>query len=193
MREDLANTQAMSLQSEKFLSQVAPRKTAGQPHDALKRELAVEILQRFSQLRFVAYGTSMLPTIYPGDCLNVESFGSAVPCCGDIVLCRRGGEFCVHRLVGISRERTYTRYILRGDALLEDDPAVLGRELLGRVTSVLRRGKPLNLEQAKGIGHRVLRSLVRRLNFASVILLCWHGTPAREPLKKSAEARMECA
>ena len=167
--------------------------TVARLRDALKRELAAEILQRFSALRFVAYGTSMLPTIYPGDCVTVESFGSSVPSCGDIVLCRRGGEFCVHRVVRVGGERTDARYILRGDALLEDDPPVLLRELLGRVTSVLRRGKPVNLDRGKGIGQRVLRSMVRRSNVTSAVLVGWHGMLARESLRRSAEKRTECA
>jgi hypothetical protein len=182
----------MSLQSEKLLNPLASMKTAARPRDALQRELAAEILERFSALRFVAYGTSMLPSIYPGDCLTVESFGLAVPSCGEIVLCRRGGTFCVHRIVGISGERSDRRYILRGDALLEDDPPVPARELLGRVTSVLRRGKPLRLDREKGLAHGVLRSMVRRLHVTSLVLLSWHGMLARKTLRKSAEIRTEC-
>jgi len=193
VRKDFANSQAMSLQSEKFLNPVALMKIAARPRDALKRELAAEILQRFSALRFVAYGTSMLPSIYPGDCLTVESFGSAIPSRGEIVLCRRGGEFCVHRIVAISGERPDTRYILRGDALLEDDLPLPAHELLGRVTSILRRGKPLRLDRKRGLGQRALRSMVRRLNVASVLLLGWHSMLARETPKESDVVRTECA
>jgi len=192
VRKDFANSQAMSLQSEKFLNQVASMKIAA-PRDALKRELAAEILERFFALRFVAYGTSMLPSIYPGDCLIVESFGSAVPSCGDIVLCRRNGEFCVHRIVGISGERRNTRYTLRGDALLEDDPPLPVQELLGRVTSVLRRGKLLRFDRERGPGHRVLRWMLRRSNVTSVVLLRWHRMLARETPGESAAVRTECA
>jgi len=162
---------------------------AARPRDALERELAAEILERFSALRFVAYGSSMLPSIYPGDCLTVKSFGSLAPSCGNIVLCRRGDRFCVHRIVGISGEGADARYILRGDALLEDDPPVLLRELLGRVTSVLRRGRPLDLDQAKGMGHRLLRSMVRRLEPSSAVLL----SLARKRLRKLAAVKTECA
>jgi len=179
----------MSLQSEKLLSRVASIEVAARPRDALKRELAAEILERFSALRFVAYGSSMLPSIYPGDCLTVESFGSLAPSCGDIVLCRRGDQFCVHRIVGISGGGADRQYILRGDALVEDDPPVAIRELLGRVTSVLRRGRPLDLDQGKGIGHRLLRSMVRRLNVVSAVLL----SLARKRLIKSAAVKTECA
>jgi len=162
---------------------------AARPRDALKRELAAEILEQFSALRFVAYGSSMLPSIYPGDCLTVESFGSLAPSCGDIVLCRRGDQFCVHRILGISGEGADARYILRGDALLEDDPPVPLRELLGRVTSVLRRGQPLDLNQRKGISHRLLRLMVRRLNVASAVLL----SRAQKRLRESAAVKTECA
>jgi signal peptidase I len=163
----------------------------------LKRELVAETLQEFSQVRLVVHGTSMLPAIYPGDCLTVSSFGSAVPCCGDIVLCRRAGEFCVHRIVRIRENRTATWYVLRGDALPEDDPPIPGCELLGRVTSLLRRGKVFELHKAKTLHHRLLRSMIRRSEFTAALLLGWHGLLLRMNLygellsRKLAEAEMD--
>src|SRR5271157_970505 len=95
---------------------------APQTRDSFKLELAAEILRKFGEVRFVARGTSMLPTIYPGDCLTVRSFGAAGPRRGEIVLCRRGGEFRVHRIVRLLEEGPATFYVLRGDALPDDDP-----------------------------------------------------------------------
>jgi hypothetical protein len=188
----------MSLQSEKFLSYVASMKTRALLRHSLKLELAAEILQRFSELRFVAHGTSMLPSIYPGDCLTVKSFGSAAPRCGDIVLCRHAGEFRVHRIVRILKPTATTLYIVRGDALEQDDPPVLGCELLGRVTSVLRRARPLHPGSGTGLCHRALRSMVRRSKVTLALLLGWHAALAQENpelqlLRKSVTAGMEWA
>jgi hypothetical protein len=162
-------------------------------HDSVRLELAAEVLQRFSQLRFVAYGTSMLPSIYPGDCLTVTSFGRTPPRCGDIVLCHHDGEFRVHRVARISNEGLY---VLRGDALDEDDPAVPRCELLGLVTWVLRRGKSWNLERVMGLPDRLLRSMVRRSSLTSALLLTWHAvlTPKAGLLPKStSKPKAECA
>ena len=179
----------MSLQSEEFLSHVASMKTLVPSRDSLKIELAAEILRRFSELRFVAHGTSMLPLIYPGDCLTVRAFGSAVPSCGDIVLCRNAEKFRVHRLVRIWKRGPTTLYILRGDALEQDDPPVVGCELLGRVTSVLRRGKPQQIGSGNRLSHRVLRSMVRRSNVTSALLLGWHGLRVRDPFKSESSKK----
>jgi len=173
-------------------------KAAHQSRHAFKLELAAEILREFSEVRFVAQGTSMLPAIYPGDCLTVRSFGAAPPRCGDIVLCRRACEFRVHRIVAILEERSATLYVLRGDALTDDDPPVPACELLGRVTSLVRQGKPLELNSADGIRHRFLRSIVRHSKVAVVLLLRWHAMQTANFLyaeslpPSSAQAKTEC-
>jgi signal peptidase I len=171
--------------------------TAPQSRNSLKLALVADTLRQFSRVKFVAHGTSMLPAIYPGDCLTVESFAATAPRCGDIVLCRRAGEFRVHRIVAILEEKPATFYVLRGDALTDDDPPVPAEELLGRVASLERRGKSLDLNSGDGIRRRLLRSLVRHSKVATVLLLRWHAMQTRDSLYSesllavSAEARTE--
>ena len=153
---------------------------APQTSEACKLELTAEILRKFSEVRFAARGTSMLPAIYPGDCLTVNSFGNAAPRCGDIVLRRRADEFRIHRIVGLLEEGPTTLYLLRGDALMGYDPPVSVGELLGRVTSIARQGKPVELNSALRVHHRFLRSIVRRSKLATVLLLRWHASRARK-------------
>jgi hypothetical protein len=172
--------------------------TSTQSREWLKGELAAETLRQFSEVRFVAHGSNMLPPIYPGDYLTVRSFGSAFPRCGDTALCRSSGELRVHRIVNILEDGPVTSYILRGDALLENDPPVARAEILGRVTSLLRRGKPVDLDSVKGLCHRVLQWIVRRCEVAGTLRLGWHALLAREIQRieslpgRSAEAKMEC-
>lgn len=171
---------------------------APQTREACKLKLAAEILREFFEVRFVARGTSMLPAIYPGDCLTVKSFGAEAPRGGDIVLCRRTGEFRVHRIMGILEEGPATLYVLRGDALTHDDPPVPARELLGRVTFIVRRGKSVELNSPQRVHHRFLRSIVRRSKVATVLLLRWHASRARDFLHaeslpaSSVGAETEC-
>ena len=175
-----------------------PSNPAPQFFNSLRRELAAEILRNFSEVQFVARGTSMLPSIYPGDCLTVKSLGATAPCCGDIVLCRRAGEFRVHRIVSILEGETAKFYVLRGDALTEDDPPVPADDLLGRVTSIVRRGRSIELNSPRRVLHRFLRPLVRHSKIAAVLLLRWHAAQSRyflhsESSSSSAEFRSECA
>ena len=167
--------------------------------DSLKRELAAETLRQFSELRFVAHGTSMLPSIYPGDCLTITAFASSPPRRGDIVLCLRSGEFRVHRIVDILSDGSAALYITRGDALLANDPPISSAELLGRVSALFRSGKRVNIAFANGFGRRFLRWVVRRSSAATLLLLGWHALftrafphaeplPAEPPLQKT-----ECA
>jgi len=171
---------------------------APQSRHAFKLELAAEILRQFSEVRFVAQGTSMLPAIYPGDCLTLKSFGAAPPRRGEIVLCRRAGEFRVHRIASILEKGTAKFYVLRGDALTDDDPPVPADELLGRVTSLARRGMSVEFNSPQRVHHRLLRSIVRRSKVATVLLLRWHAMQQRNFLHSeslpagSAAARTEC-
>lgn len=171
---------------------------APETRETCKLELAAEILREFSEVQFVARGTSMLPVIYPGDSLTVKSFGAAAPRCGDIVLCRRADEFRVHRIVSILEEGPAAFYVLRGDALTNDDPPVPASALLGRVTSVARREKAVQLNSVQRMHHRFLRSIVRRSKFAAVLLLLWHAMRTRDFLHaetlpaSSVGAKAEC-
>ncbi len=150
-------------------------KSAGrETREALHLELVAETLRKFSEVRFIAQGTSMLPTIYPGDCVKVKTFGRETPHCGEAVLCGRGGEFRVHRIVAILEQEPERLYILRGDSLEANDPAVAGSELLGRVVSVKRGGNTFAPDLRMDARGRVLRAVVRRYGLAAALLVRWH-------------------
>ncbi len=150
-------------------------KTAAPSRESLKLELAAEILRNFAEVQFVARGSSMLPAIYPGDCLTVRAFDGRVPRCGDVVLCRIADGFRVHRIVRILGEVSARLYVLRGDALTDEDAPVGSGELLGRVTLSERRGQVLELRAAMGMWQRALSMVVRRSKIAAALLLRWHA------------------
>lgn len=189
----------MLLPPEKILSYLLPINAFARSRDSLKRQLVAETLRQFSEVRFVAHGTSMLPSIYPGDCLVITAFASAPPRRGDVVLSLRSSEFRVHRIVDILTPGPAPLYMTRGDALLEDDPPVPSAELLGRVTALLRHGKPVAVAFPDGLGHRFLRYIVRRSRAAALLLLGWHAllsraVPHTQTLPaKPASPKTECA
>jgi len=132
---------------------------------ALKHDLAVEVLRSFGAVKLRVTGTSMLPSIWPGDVIEVHRQAAGQISPGDVVLLRRDGGFIVHRVVecanlpldsGQTRRRAHdvraaprqgsTRLLsTRGDRLKALDPPVAAGDLLGRVTSVERSGRLVNV------------------------------------------------
>jgi hypothetical protein len=104
-----------------------------------KLGLAAEMLRRYGAVQLKAWGTSMLPSLWPGDLLTIQSAAYDEVVSGDIVLAIRDNRFFVHRLVERRRVQDCLSWITRGDALPHNDPPVGASELLGRVASV-RRG-----------------------------------------------------
>jgi hypothetical protein len=109
----------------------------------LEGELFLEVLKSAGQARLAVTGTSMLPSIWPGDILEVhrQSVAEIVP--GDVVLRERNGAFLAHRVVEKVDWPERTLLITRGDALRAPDRPIAPEELLGRVTAILRGGRRL--------------------------------------------------
>jgi hypothetical protein len=84
----------------------------------------------------------MLPTIRPGDELEVERAGLETMKPGAVVLFRRGERLFAHRIVRAGGGALQTK----GDALVEQDPPVAEKELLGRVAEIRRGGKRIRLD-----------------------------------------------
>ena len=104
----------------------------------------------------------------------------------------------MHRVVRILEERAATLYVLRGDALTDDDAPVRGCKLLGRVTSIERRGKSLELKGTMGVKRRALRLIVRHSKTAAALLLGWQAIQERyfdrdeKLLAASGKTKTEC-
>ena len=99
-----------------------------------KLELATEVLRSGGAIRLQALGTSMLPSLWPGDVLCIEHATGKDMVAGDIVLVARGGRFFVHRLI----EKDEPQWITRGDSLPQNDPPLAEAQVLGKV-SLIRR------------------------------------------------------
>lgn len=100
--------------------------------------LTAEMLRSRGTVRMKAWGASMLPSVWPGDLLTIQSavHDEVVP--GDIVLVMRESRFIVHRLVERRRDQDRFFWITRGDAMPQSDPPVVASELLGRVSGIRR-------------------------------------------------------
>jgi signal peptidase I len=108
----------------------------------LRFALAEELLRTHGEMRFIAQGASMLPTILPGDELLVRRASLAELAPGDLVLFHRNRRWFAHRVRHIQSNGRQLCLIARGDALTKDDPLVFPEDLLGRVTHSVRYSEP---------------------------------------------------
>jgi signal peptidase I len=121
-------------------------------------ELANEILQSGSSVRFEARGWSMHPAVRDGDVLLVGPVSMAALRTGDIVLCRTGPErLVVHRILGRRRRHGAQQFLLKGDRCSDPDGWFSGEGLLGRVTGIERGGR---FTTSEGAGHRLAAHLL---------------------------------
>lgn len=105
-----------------------------------KLGLAAEMLRSRGTVQVKAWGTSMLPSAWPGDLLTIQGVTRDEIVEGDIVLVLRDNRFLIHRLVEKRRDEDGISWITRGDAMPHDDPAAAASEILGRVAGI-RRGR----------------------------------------------------
>jgi signal peptidase I len=101
-------------------------------------DLAEEIVRSFGELRLRVFGTSMVPSILPGDLVSILRVGISEVSIGEIVLYSRARRLFVHRVVCCTNGPEQPLLITRGDHLDHDDAPVSSAELLGRVTSIQR-------------------------------------------------------
>jgi signal peptidase I len=143
--------------------------------DALKCELAGEVLRSFGSLRFKATGWSMLPSVWPGDTLRVERVSPDQVRVGDVVLVGRDGRLCAHRVVTVAEGCGSPRWITQGDANPAPDQPVRWDELLGRVAYLIRAGKPIPVLAELSLADQLIAKIVRRSKTAARALVYLHG------------------
>ena len=113
-------------------------------YETHKIKLSAEILRAGGSVRLRVLGTSMLPSIWPGDVISIDGRAIASVRSGDIVLYEANDGFFVHRLVEKLGIENQAYWITRGDAMPQSDPAVPESHLLGYVSSICRSGRTLN-------------------------------------------------
>lgn len=114
--------------------------------------LASDVVRRFGGVRLRVFGTSMVPSILPGDLISVQRANVCEISIGEIVLYSRDDRLFAHRVVARAGSHDDPRLITRGDRLSHNDPLVSSLELLGRVTSI---------QCGDGRGHRPVRPAAR--------------------------------
>lgn len=126
--------------------------------------LAEEVVRTFGEVRLRVCGTSMVPSILPGDFVTIRRAGLNEISAGEIVLFLQNGRLVVHRAVGWADGTTGSgaepHLITRGDRIRHDDPPVNSQELLGRVVCVERNSMRVDLlpRRSNRLIARILRA-----------------------------------
>jgi signal peptidase I len=107
-----------------------------QPPDHLKISMAAEFLRTRGFLRLKVAGQSMLPTIWPGDIVTIESRRPGELTVGDIGLFQHDARFFVHRIQRLLILHGSLHFVTRGDSASHDDPPFVSESLLGKVVQI---------------------------------------------------------
>ena len=106
---------------------------------AEKQHLLAEVLRVSGLARLRVTGSSMLPTIWPGDVAVLERMTPANLGAGDVILFQQDSRLFLHRIVAPGSAAN--EFVTRGDAMPQADPLVRAEQILARVTAVERDGK----------------------------------------------------
>jgi signal peptidase I len=142
--------------------------------------LAEEVVRTFGGVRLRVSGTSMVPSILPGDLISIHQASLHEIFPGEVVVFLQEGRFVVHRVVDRKGAANTdgphgTCLITRGDRLRKDDPPVSSLELLGRVVCIERGNRKVKLP-ATGSNHpmvRLLRASDRVTYLYLRLAACW--------------------
>jgi signal peptidase I len=105
--------------------------------DRPQLDLVAEVLASGGTVKLRVFGSSMLPSLWPGDVLTIEGPpGSAIP--GDIVLVLRNRRPLIHRVKEKRACHGRLEWITQGDAVPQNDAPLPASEMLGRVSLIER-------------------------------------------------------
>lgn len=134
-------------------------------------DLAAEVVRRFGSVRLRVSGASMVPALRPGDTLFVERIARGQIPAGEIVVFTRAGRLIVHRVIGTSSHHGKAYLVTRGDRAHREDAPVSSADLLGRVSSIQRRGGRSNPRSRVEIIQRGIGRLLRFSGLATSLYL----------------------
>ena len=158
-----------------------------------KHNLAVEVLQGTGVLRLVAFGHSMLPTLFPGDVLTVKVEPLAEIQAGDVVLFARQGRFFIHRNLRPVQRGSGSLLVTRGDSMPHADEPVTADELLGKIVSVERGAHPPVAVPPCSRLRRMAGLMMAYSGKLRSLALRWHERTLRADLAQPGYAHREAS
>lgn len=101
---------------------------------AQKLEAVTSLLRTAGAVRLKALGTSMLPTIWPGDILVIATTPHQKLVCGNLIAVCTRDRIRVHRLLS----KAGLHWITRGDSMPQNDPPIAPADVMGTVFEIWR-------------------------------------------------------
>jgi hypothetical protein len=163
--------------------------SSGKGSATLGCELAGEVVSSFGEVRLRVLGTSMVPSIHPGDLVSIQRAGLSEISAGEIALYLREGRLFAHRVVARAGSSAQPLLILRGDRLRHNDPPVCPSELLGRVRFIERGQQRIQPANRLSMWERMIALLLRSSDRATYLYLRLDAR-RQELLTRRAECRV---
>ncbi len=145
----------------------------GSTFDRIGCELVAGSLSGGNEVRIRVTGTSMLPSIWPGDTVTVRPIGDTPASAGRIIVFTREGRLFAHRIVAKLERADGMQLITRGDAHVDCDPPVVASEVLGTVASITRGGREVPISLTPGL--KMLSFGIRHSDFVRRVVLKIHA------------------
>jgi len=139
--------------------------------EAVKCQLVADAIRAFGGLRLKVTGSSMLPSVFPGDILSIRQSEIVEVELGDIVLFDRDGRLFAHRVLDKIQGTDQTYLITQGEQLPGTDPPISARELLGKVTSIERGESRIDPRAGLRLGSRIASIIFRHSAIATRLML----------------------
>ena len=175
----------MSVDEKNFLTLEDERDERRSRWSAIRSALVADVLRRSARsrvrqlVRAEIHGESMLPALWPGDVIEIESCSLEDVQAGEIVLAQRDDRLVIHRMVARSAQNYF---LLRGDSVACPDPPFAFEALLGRLVRRSGEARPLAASALRpGFGAKWSRAVG--------IVLCHSGWARRAALKVHSRRR----
>jgi hypothetical protein len=148
---------------------------ASQIHEGL----FCEVVDRFGEATMVAWGSSMLPAIWPGDELQVTKADLLHLRPGVVVVVIRQGKTIAHRIVRTWSEDREWYCQTQGDSLARPDEPCRFRDIIGVASTRRRHGQTHEIRKQAGFTKAVGRLCAYSTPFAKVMIVAERIAHAR--------------
>ncbi len=139
--------------------------------NALRCDLAAEVAGTFGRVQLRVVGTSMVPSIRPGDLVSVERVRVGEISPGEIVVFAQEGRLIAHRVVARKGGPEDGYLITRGDRTRRTDALVSSTELIGRVTRIERGSSQVRARAQLNMAQQVICHVLRFSDRATYLYL----------------------
>jgi signal peptidase I len=145
--------------------------------DTIGCDLASEVAAVFGSVRLRVSGTSMTPTLCPGELVSVERTRMTEIGPGEIIVFARNGRLIIHRVLAGIQSQGECYLVTRGDRARKSDAPVSSSELVGRVTPVKRGHSGILASSRLKLASRAVARLLcfsdRGTHFYLHLVSCW--------------------